>query len=99
MLQIEDFLSPTQFCQIFGFAYCTLSVHIHKGDIVLHQFADESRHKIKVNVDEALQVMGAIKRQYTGSAFRIIRYGENDNNLEAPLMAWDANNGPNPEVA
>jgi hypothetical protein len=62
MLQIDDFLSPTQFCAIFGFAYCTLSTHIHNGDIVLHQFSDEARHKVKINVSEALRVMGGSPR-------------------------------------
>jgi hypothetical protein len=62
MLQVEDFLPPTQFCLIFGFPYCTLSTHIHNGNITLHQFPSETRSKIKINVAEALQVMGASPR-------------------------------------
>jgi hypothetical protein len=61
-LQIEDFLSPTQFCLIFGFPYCILSTHIHNGDIALHKVSDEARSKVKVNVSEALQVMGRSPR-------------------------------------
>jgi hypothetical protein len=72
---IEDFLSPTQFCQKFHFAYSTLSARIRTGDIALHQFSGEARPKI--NVAEALQVMSAIKRPYTGPALRLVRHDEN----------------------
>jgi hypothetical protein len=68
----EDFLSPTQFCQKFGFSHSTLSKYINKGDIALHQFSGEARPKI--NVAEALQVMSAIKRPYTGPALRLVRH-------------------------
>jgi hypothetical protein len=70
----EDFLSPTQFCQRFQFAYSTLSARIRAGDIALHQFTGEARPKI--NVAEALQVMSAIKRPYTGPALRLARHDE-----------------------
>lgn len=71
---IQDFLSPTQFCQKFGFAYSTLSARIRTGDIALHQFPGEGRPKI--NVPEALQVMSAIRRPYTGPALRLVRHDE-----------------------
>ena len=68
----EEFLSPTRFCQKFGFAHATLSVRIRKGDIALHQFSGEGRPK--VNVAEALQVMSAVKRQYASPTLRIVRH-------------------------
>jgi predicted DNA-binding transcriptional regulator AlpA len=68
----HDFLSPTQFCQKFGFSHSTLSKYINKGDIALHQFPGEARPKI--NVAEALQVMSTIRRPYTGSALRLVRH-------------------------
>jgi hypothetical protein len=70
----EEFLSPTKFCQKFGFAHATLSVRIRKGDIALHQFSGEGRPK--VNVAEALQVMSAIRRQYKSPTLRIVRHDE-----------------------
>ena len=72
---IQDFLSPTQFCQKFGFAYSTLSARIRTGDIALHQFPGEARPKI--SVPEALQVMSAIRRPYTGPALRLVQHDEN----------------------
>jgi hypothetical protein len=73
----EDFLSSTQFCQKYKFAHSTLSKHIHKGEIALHQFSDAARPKI--NVAEALQVMSAIRRPYTSAFLRLVRYDENGN--------------------
>ena len=70
----EEFLSPTQFCQKFQFAYSTLSARIRTGDIALHQFSGEARPKI--NVSEALQVMSAIRRPYTGPALRLVQHDE-----------------------
>jgi hypothetical protein len=70
----DDFLSPTRFCQKYGFSHSTLSKYINKGDIALHQFSDAARPKI--NVAEALQVMSAIRRPYTGPALRLVRHGE-----------------------
>jgi hypothetical protein len=70
----EEFISPTKFCQKFGFAHATLSVRIRKGDIALHQFFGEGRPK--VNVAEALKVMSAVKRQYASPTLRIVRHDE-----------------------
>jgi hypothetical protein len=50
----QEFLSPADFCRQYGHANSTLSKHIHKGEIALHQFSDAPRPKI--NVSEALRV-------------------------------------------
>jgi hypothetical protein len=81
----EEFLSPTKFCQKFGFAHATLSVRIRKGDIALHQFSGEGRPK--VNVAEALQVMSAIRRQYKSPTLRIVRHDEDGTFIEMTKKA------------
>jgi hypothetical protein len=83
----EDFLSPTQFCQKFQFAYSTLSARIRTDDIALHQFSGEARPKI--NVAEALQVMSAIKRPYTGPALRLVRHDEDGTSVAQPAEKAD----------
>jgi hypothetical protein len=70
----EEFLSPADFCRQYGHANSTLSKHIHKGDIALHQFSDAARPKI--NVSEALQVMSTIRRPYTNPALRLVRHND-----------------------
>jgi hypothetical protein len=69
-----DFMTPTKFADIFGYAYSTLSVYIRKGDIALHQFAGETRPKI--NIDEAIRVMSTIKRPYRSPTLRVIQHDE-----------------------
>jgi len=60
----EDYMFPTKFCETFGFSYSTTNARIRRGEIALHQFSGEPRPRI--NVAEALRVMSAIKRPYTG---------------------------------
>jgi hypothetical protein len=74
---IQDFLSPTRFCQKYRFAHSTLSKRIRMGDIALHQFSGEARPKI--NVAEALRVMSAIRRPYTAPELRLVRHDEDGN--------------------
>ena len=45
----------------------------------MHQFSGEGRPKI--HVAEALQVMSAIKRPYTGPALRLVRHDEDGNSV------------------
>jgi hypothetical protein len=69
-----DYMTPTKFADIFGYANSTLSVYIRKGDIALHQFAGETRPKI--NIDEAIRVMSALKRPYRSPTSRIIHHDD-----------------------
>ena len=77
----EEFMTPTKFSKTFGYAYSTLSVHIRRGEIALHQFSDEARPK--VNVSEALQVMSKVKRAYTLPTLRVIHH---DDKAESPKV-------------
>jgi hypothetical protein len=69
-----DFMTPTKFAEVFGYAYSTLSVYIRKGDIALHQFEGEARPKI--NIDQAIRVMSAVKRPYRSPTLRVIRHDD-----------------------
>jgi predicted site-specific integrase-resolvase len=69
-----DFMTPTKFADVFGYDYSTLSVYIRKGDIALHQFTGEKRPKI--NIDEAIRVMSAVKRPYRSPTLRVIRHDD-----------------------
>jgi hypothetical protein len=70
----EDYMFPTQFCSTFRYSYSTTNARIRRGEIALHQFPGDPRPRIEVA--EALRVMSAIKRPYTGPTLRVVRHDD-----------------------